>query len=713
MQNKDKEQRRVVGRWERVSWLALWGSLSLPALWLVGLFFRTVAARFGYAYDLEWMEGSVLHHAWRISEGVSSYHAPSVDFVPFLYTPLYPAMVALIGKVTGISYQTGRAVSLVSIAVVMGVIWMAMVWAVERIRPIVKKQGGDGQALVAVAGISGMAVYASGYPWSYGWYDIARVDSMMVAVVAVGLFWLRIWGRPSHASNLLAGWWDWRIAVCAVLLGSSFFIKQTGVMFVAAGGAALLVMNWRMIPLYVGITGTIGLGGTYLAYVKTDGWFWAYVYQYHQRHGSSTERFWGGFSGFWERYPQLVCVVVAATVALVAYTCVKRKLPKSAGCYVFWTWVFGVSLFVSATGLATQWSELNAYIPALVFGGIAAGISLIVLFEVGLSVHRRVGNGVVVVVLGAFAMQAYSLRWEPAEYIPTAASSAAGERLVERLRAVEGDVFVPFFPWYAHLAGKGMTLHRMNITDVTQLTPRRCPPLEKQREEGKKCVELPEGGDRVAGLDEKVRDRAYGLIIYDKNPQSASFYSDLRAGYRIEQMLPDEEYPVPVTAYKPGGLAIWMPIRPVVMPSGARMIFDFESGTLDGWQFTGSAWGRGPVRSELRHQQTVGGFGGARFMNSYHGEDKSVGTAVSPPFEIRGRTLSLRVGGGKSDDVRVELQDMSGQVLHVARGENTEILREVRWDVSDQEGKLVRLVLIDESTAGWGHLLVDEVWELR
>ncbi len=712
MQNKQNEQRPVAARGERVSWLVLWGLLSLPGLWLIGLFLRTVAGRFGYAYDLEWMEGAVLHHAFRISEGVTSYHAPSVDFVPFLYTPLYPTLVALIGKITGISYQTGRAVSVLSVAVVMGVMWMTMAWAVERIRPDLKTQGGDVRAVVAVAGVTAMAVYVSGYPWSYGWYDIARVDSMMVAVVAVSLFWLRLWGRPSCASNLLRGWWDWRIATCAVLLGTSFFIKQTGVMFVAAGGVALLVMNWRMIPLYVGITGTIGLGGTYLAYVKTDGWFWAYAYQYHQRHGSSTERFWGGFSGFWERYPQLICVIGAAAVALIAYSVVNRKLPKSAGCYVFWTWIFGVSVFVSATGLATQWSERNAYIPAMVFGGIAVGISLIVLFEVGLSLHRRVGNVVVAVVLGALAIQAYSLRWTPADLIPTAASSDAGDRLIERIRAVDGDVFVPYFPWYAHLAGKKMTLHRMNITDVTQLTPRRCPSSEKQLEEGKKCVELPEGGDRVAGIDEKIRDRAYELIIYEKNPRSGSFDSKLRAGYRIEQMLPENEYPVPVTAYQPDGLAIWMPVRTLVVPAGARVVFGFESASLEGWQFTGSAWGRGPVRSDLPHQQTVGGFGGTRFMNSYHGADSAVGRAISPLFEIRGGTLSLRVGGGKSEDVRVELQDAAGKVLHVARGENTEILREVRWDVSELKGKSVRLLLIDDSTGGWGHLLVDEVWEL-
>jgi len=76
MQNKESKQRWVAARWERASWFVLWSVLSLPALWQLGSFVRTIAGRFGYDYDLEWMEGAALHHAFRIGEGVSSYHAP-------------------------------------------------------------------------------------------------------------------------------------------------------------------------------------------------------------------------------------------------------------------------------------------------------------------------------------------------------------------------------------------------------------------------------------------------------------------------------------------------------------------------------------------------------------------------------------------------------------------------------------------------------------
>ena len=56
-------------------------------LWRLAI---AVVSRFPYPFGLEWMEGGILAHALRIAEGQPTYAAPSVDFIPFLYTPLYP-----------------------------------------------------------------------------------------------------------------------------------------------------------------------------------------------------------------------------------------------------------------------------------------------------------------------------------------------------------------------------------------------------------------------------------------------------------------------------------------------------------------------------------------------------------------------------------------------------------------------------------------------
>src|SRR5688572_25430225 len=89
---------------------------AVAAVLLLGLLGAAWAARLAYPFDLEWMEGGVLAHAWRIDRGLPVYVAPNPDFVPFIYPPGYPALLALLGRATGLSMALGRAVSIVAIA---------------------------------------------------------------------------------------------------------------------------------------------------------------------------------------------------------------------------------------------------------------------------------------------------------------------------------------------------------------------------------------------------------------------------------------------------------------------------------------------------------------------------------------------------------------------------------------------------------------------
>jgi hypothetical protein len=102
----------------------LWLLLALPGLLQLLLLCTAFFARFAYPYDLEWMEGGMLTHAAQLDEGRTMYRAPSVDFIPYLYTPLYPTVLAALGKLFGLGYQVGRAVSIVSTFIVL-LLWCA------------------------------------------------------------------------------------------------------------------------------------------------------------------------------------------------------------------------------------------------------------------------------------------------------------------------------------------------------------------------------------------------------------------------------------------------------------------------------------------------------------------------------------------------------------------------------------------------------------
>ncbi|RAG84030.1 glycoside hydrolase family 32 protein [Streptacidiphilus pinicola] len=81
-------------------------------------------------------------------------------------------------------------------------------------------------------------------------------------------------------------------------------------------------------------------------------------------------------------------------------------------------------------------------------------------------------------------------------------------------------------------------------------------------------------------------------------------------------------------------------------PPPGTTLDDFESGTYGDWTTTGTAFGTGPASGTLPNQQTVSGYQGTSYVNSYHGGDASTGTLTSPTFTLSRPYLNFLVGGG-------------------------------------------------------------------
>lgn len=80
-------------------------------------------------------------------------------------------------------------------------------------------------------------------------------------------------------------------------------------------------------------------------------------------------------------------------------------------------------------------------------------------------------------------------------------------------------------------------------------------------------------------------------------------------------------------------------------PSGTA-VQDFESGSFGDWTATGSAFGNAPATGPVDGQQTVTGFEGKDFANSFHGGDAATGTVTSPAFTVTSDYINFKVGGG-------------------------------------------------------------------
>jgi hypothetical protein len=501
-----RPRRRTV--WRAVL-VAAWIALALAALYQVALLIEAIAGRVGYPYDLEWMEGGLLHHAERIRLGQGIYVPPSADFIPYLYTPLYPTLLALFGKPFGLSYALGRAVSIVGLV---GIAGTALV-SLADVRP---------RALGAslVGAVLALGLFAACYPYVDGWYDLVRADTFFLFMITAGIAGLPHWARSDEG---IVG--HGKVAAGAAVMALAFFCKQTGVLYVAFGGAIVVLTNWRRAPTYVAMAGVIGLGGSWILDRSTSGWFWTYVSEIHREHDFQMPRFYDSFGHILWHFPAAT-IVVASTLVLVAITAWRRGLPGPARPFVLWTCAYALSTVVGAVGWGTEFAHYNAYMPALLHGALAAGAAVPAAYACGRALRgeRRFGGAVAALCGFAaavpLAITCGQARWQPRDYIPTDADVLAGDRLIRHIRALDGEVWIPFHPWYARLAGVTPYVHRMGIIDVTARNK----------------------GRRVERLDDLLRNHGFVAIIVDNR----DFQSELPAlaqFYHPAQTLPNDERP--------------------------------------------------------------------------------------------------------------------------------------------------------------------------
>jgi arabinofuranosyltransferase len=141
--------------------------------------------------------------------------------------------------------------------------------------------------------------------------------------------------------------------------------------------------------------------------------------------------------------------------------------------------------------------------------------------------------------------------------------------------------------------------------------------------------------------------------------------------------------------------------------------FGFSPAEWPAMKSEGDAFGRGPLYEAPAGQQEIYGYQGP-FASSFPwpGADASTGT-LRLPWTIEGDVLTFRIGGGRDPQrVRVSLV-VDGQIVASATGCNSELLGRRAWNVRPYRGKQAVVEMVDASSSGWGHVLVDEIEEWR
>jgi hypothetical protein len=428
--------------------------------WIFLVLARVFLARLRYPLDLEWMEGGMLTHALRIARGEPLYAEPSVDFVSFLYTPLYPTVLSALSSVFGLSYVLGRAVSILAFAGALAVL-------VAAVRGIAKEHASEELAgLANAAGLLGAGVVCLAFPFCGAFYDLVRCDSLWLFLVSAGLYCCRPGPPPS------------RTALGALLLVLGFFTKQTAAPFVLAAAAAVTLTTGLRRGL---LFSTLAFGSTVSAIVAgqylTDGWLWVYIYQLHQSHETLVSRIWPETPLVLLDYGFVLLVPVAACVLLMA---IRRRRSRSLA---YWACMAATGVATAAVASATEGAYDNAYIPAVYFGALLSAACTVELAALAARVGSAPGvsdwsfgegrgsplaSARVVGLLGLTLLSAHAARhWlDASPHVPSRRDLASARSFLDFVRRQGPDVFVPAHPFYSVLAGGRGHLDIVGVSDV-------------------------------------------------------------------------------------------------------------------------------------------------------------------------------------------------------------------------------------------------------
>jgi len=145
---------------------------------------------------------------------------------------------------------------------------------------------------------------------------------------------------------------------------------------------------------------------------------------------------------------------------------------------------------------------------------------------------------------------------------------------------------------------------------------------------------------------------------------------------------------------------------------------DFEKPTYEGWTVTGTAFGDGPIEKAKMpaYQGDVRSLG-KRLVNSHNtrsGEDVQkgdahTGTMTSKPFTIERDFINFLIGGGAHKEKTCINLLVDDKVVRTATGRSDNRMGPHSFDVRELAGKSARLQIVDDYSASWGNIGIDQI----
>jgi len=450
--------------------------LFIIALFYIFLYLYVAISRLFYPYELEWTEGGMFDIGHRILKGLPIYTKPTPDYVPMMYAPGFYLVSAGAIKLFGENLWSLRVISFIS-SIICGILIFKIV------RGITKS---------LFWSFIGVSIFFGAFKITGFWYDIARVDSLFIMLVLLSLYIL----IPFH-NNL-------SIIAAVITLSFAFFTKQGGMFFILSALLFLLLNNYKKCLLFFLII-PVCLGITLLLDHICNGWYLYWVYKLPKYQPLLHYKLMEFFKTDLLKHIPILCFYGIFWIFLFIVTRNRKNIFNfELVIFLFFLSSFIVSLF----GRGIEGGVENAIIPLVAILSIISGILLS-------SLLKKKNVLFHLFIYGTALIQFIIFFYNPIHQIPSKMDRACGDRFLNTLSSINGDVFLPYHGFYLIKVGKKPCAYTMGLFDVL-----------KDKDNGRTLMD-----DWTNLLKEKLEKKGYSAII-TSTEGSPSFEAFIRNYYK-------------------------------------------------------------------------------------------------------------------------------------------------------------------------------------
>lgn len=455
-------------------------SLVILGLLYVLIYFILVFFRIQYPYELEWMEGNSLEQVRRILANQSLYSRPTLDYVSYIYPPLYFYLSAALSLLTGPGFVPLRLVS-----------FLATLGSMVIIFQFVRRETRS-----YLWSVLACCFFCATFQIGGSWFDVGRVDNLFLFFLLAGIYLIRF----------SLSWKGWLLA--GVCLALAFMTKQTALPIGLPLVFYCLLKNWRW---GLAITGTfLGLSALQILIFNlfTDNWYSYYIFYLPSLHSLPGFK---DLSGMLEAYSAFWLIDVLSQTApafglalLYLFLQLSRPFKKEALLYLFW---LGAVLAACWVARLNTGGYKNVLLPVYATLAIFLGMSAHKILKQFQKMNTATNSLLSVCLVAGCLLQFGLVFYNPLAQLPQSKDVRAGDDLVNFIRQTPGEVFVPYHCYLLTAAGKN----------------KGCPHFAALEEflggysNGKNKTQY--GLDLLDELRQRLREKYYAAIILDNPPE--------------------------------------------------------------------------------------------------------------------------------------------------------------------------------------------------